>query len=251
MPNALAVLRMIVLVPALLMISACGGGGGEDDDDEVIVLGDTTAYDLDETSGSVAFNSEFDYLHGRIVGASRVAGHSGNALNFGAVSGSHVLFDICCDLDAQWPVIFDFPTNALTVAAWMMPTSMESSSTYPVVGGSYSGVQSIRMQVVDGRITFELFPENAQPPITIVTSVSSLTNDAWQHVAVTYDGTTAILYMNGVENARNNISMPIEDVINDYYLGGVPSGGSFPGVIDEFVLSTRAYSANEIQALAN
>lgn len=234
-----------------VLVVGCGGGGGSGgNDDDVIELGETTAYNLDEPSGTTAFNSEFDYLHGEVVGASRVAGYQGNALSFASVSGSHVLFDICCETDAQWPVFINFPTDALTIAGWLMPTTMAASNTYFVFGGGYGGVQSLRMELVDGHVVMRLFPENGQPPITIATSETALTNAAWQHVAVTYDGTTAIVYLNGVEDVRNTISMPIENMVNDYYLGGVPSAGSFPGVIDEFVFATRAYSTSEISTLA-
>lgn len=247
------------IAAAILLLSACGGGGGGGqglDEEEPIDLGDTTRYTFDESSGSVALNAEFDYLHGTVSAASRVTGVSGNALNFGATSGSHVLFDICCETDAQWPVIVNFPDNTLTLAAWLMPTSMAADTLYPIFGGSDFGVQSIRLVLNDQRVQLFLHPQNNGDPVLVVQSASDLVNGGWQHIAVTYDGTTAILYLDGVEDARANITMPIQDVVNDYFIGGIPTGlllegqASFPGVIDEFIFSMLEYTPEQIATLA-
>lgn len=245
-------------VAITLIVSACGGGGGGNglEEEEPVDLGDTTRYTFDETSGSIAFNAEFDYLHGTISAASRVAGVSGNALNFAATSGSHVLFDICCESDAQWPAIVNFPANTLTLAAWLMPTSMATDTLYPIFGGSDYGVQSIRLVLNDQRVQLFLYPANNGEPVLVVQSASDLVNGGWQHVAVTYDGTTAILYLDGVEDARANITMPIQDVLNDYFIGGIPTElllegqASFPGVIDEFIFSMLEYTPEQIATLA-
>ena len=50
--------------------------------------------------------------------------------------------------------------------------------------------------------------------------------------------------------------MSVEDIVNDYFVGGIPSQHSagpgeysFPGIIDEFFMSENALSKPEIQQL--
>jgi Fe-S cluster biogenesis protein NfuA len=82
----------------------------------------------------------------------------------------------------------------------------------------------------------------------------SLTSNAWNHVAMTYDGSTVQFYVNGV--AATPVSGNLYDyAVGTYRIGGNVIGGSttaasFNGLLDEIVLYPRVLTANEVQTLA-
>jgi hypothetical protein len=256
-------LTSIGLVFLACLLVSCGGGSGSGNEfnDEAIQYGPTAFYPFDETDGVIAYNSKFDAFHGDIVDASRAVGKIGNALDFSVTEGAHVLFDICCYADpntGEGGMWVSFPNNSLTIAAWLKPTAMSMETIYPIFGGWYGSVQSMKLRINNGAVDFLLYPENNGAPITLITSASTLANEEWTHVALTFDGSHAVIYFNGIEDNHSDIIMPVEDIVNDYFIGGIPTSNSagtgehsFPGLIDEFLLSTTAFSQSEIAELVS
>ena len=80
-----------------------------------------------------------------------------------------------------------------------------------------------------------------------VSTHRQLPMNVWQHLAVTYDGATAIVYINGQPVASGDgtlgtaIAAPLK-------IGNAGSCQSFAGLIDEIAIYNRALSAAEIQA---
>ena len=71
-------------------------------------------------------------------------------------------------------------------------------------------------------------------------------------MALTYDGATLRLYVNGTQAASGPASGPIETNSNPLRIGGnVPYGQYFQGRIDEVRVYNRALSSNEIQTDIN
>ena len=249
--------KAIIYLPVFCFIAGCGGGGGSGSGDTI--YGPDARYSFDETEGTIAFNSEFDAFHGNINGAARVAGVSGNALDFSGVDGSHVEFDICCFADpntGEGDIRVTFPEDTFTIAAWLKTSAMSIPNIYPIFGGQYSAVQSMKMRLNNGQIDFLLYPANNGVPINLITSSFVLTNDEWVHVAITFDGAQARIYIDGEEDSLSSIIMPVRDIVNDYYVGGIPLGfsagpseHSFPGTIDDFFISQNALTQIEVQEL--
>src|SRR2546423_9320988 len=75
----------------------------------------------------------------------------------------------------------------------------------------------------------------------------------WYHVAVTYDGTTAILYLNGQNIAQNTPSLTLATGTFAYDIGRNPSytNDYVPGAIDEVAFYSTALSATRILAHYN
>ena len=71
----------------------------------------------------------------------------------------------------------------------------------------------------------------------------------WQHLAATFDGTTARYYVNGLEVASRAVSGSVGNA-NTWRIGayGSTPGGFFDGVIDEIRVYDRALALAEIQA---
>jgi len=89
----------------------------------------------------------------------------------------------------------------------------------------------------------ETYIGNAAPSRTVIT------NDIWYHVAITYDGTNKILYVNGDEIGRVADSTDANTSTDDLMIGDWTdsSGRNFKGVEDDVRIYSRAMSANEIR----
>jgi len=65
----------------------------------------------------------------------------------------------------------------------------------------------------------------------------TLPNDAWHHVALTYDGTNLRSYMDGTPNGTYGVGSPFPAFTGALYLGGWLAGGSgFTGSLDDVVI---------------
>jgi len=76
----------------------------------------------------------------------------------------------------------------------------------------------------------------------------------WFHVAATYDGTTAALYIDGVQVATKPLSLTIGKDSNPLLIGAMQENqntwSSMNGMLDEVRLYDRALSAAEVKLLA-
>jgi|GEM_PF-1600706 uncharacterized protein (TIGR02145 family) len=80
-------------------------------------------------------------------------------------------------------------------------------------------------------------------------SPESVPMNTWFHIAFTYDGVDAKLYINGVEKAASNVNYgPLPSTNAKVYLGYTPdSNHSFTGMIDEVAIWDNALPAWQIQ----
>jgi Concanavalin A-like lectin/glucanases superfamily len=142
----------------------------------------------------------------------------------------------------------------LTIATWLYPDNLAPASTYHLFGDGYSGIQSTKLILQDGYIVLIVSTDSFghRSNRVVVKSNSPLTDGQWTHVAVTYDTNSATLYINGVPDAVSNLVIPIPDTENVPYLGGLPNvpGSAFPGLMDEFYLSSEVFTPQQILALA-
>ncbi|MFD2353813.1 LamG domain-containing protein [Nonomuraea ferruginea] len=76
--------------------------------------------------------------------------------------------------------------------------------------------------------------------------------NTWSHLAVTYNGSRARLYLNGNQIGDEPVSGTIQDDGGDFHIGGNTIYGEFfDGVIDEVRVYNRAQTAAEITADMN
>lgn len=79
-------------------------------------------------------------------------------------------------------------------------------------------------------------------------------HNAWVHLAAVYDGSSLILYRNGVEAARRAHSGTIPDQCTAVVAGGGDNGtsgtgGFVNGLLDDVRIYSRTLSASEVQGL--
>jgi len=84
-------------------------------------------------------------------------------------------------------------------------------------------------------------------------SDTSYSTGTWYHVGFTYDGDTLILYINGVEKARDESISGIITTFNESVFFGSRAGSSqwFNGKIDEVGIWSRVLNSTEISELYN
>jgi hypothetical protein len=90
-----------------------------------------------------------------------------------------------------------------------------------------------------------------------LTAPTALPTGKWVHVACTYDGARSIIYLDGVEAARMNITAKIATTNRGITFGGDVNGANvgvganlFTGRLDEVAIFNRALTAADITALA-
>ena len=176
---------------------------------------------------------------GTLVGATwTTSGKYGNALTFNGTSARVTVSD-AADLDL---------TAGLTLEAWVYPTTAQSgwrtilhketdryyllansNQNTPAAGGTFApGTQ---------RTTY---------------GTTALPVNAWSHLAVTFDGTTVRLYVNGTQVASQAQTTALTTSTGALSIGGsVAYGEYFAGHIDEVRVYNRALTASELQADLN
>ncbi|MFN8445016.1 MAG: LamG-like jellyroll fold domain-containing protein [Caldilineaceae bacterium] len=147
--------------------------------------------------------------------------------------------------------IFDLSGAAFTQLAWIYPQPLNSTDRYPIFDGQPSGVVSKRafpsLTLVQ-RTRLEVgFGDGSQ--WLSYTTDELLVENSWNFVAVTFDGVTYNVYINGVLRASTALfAGKIPYPTSQFNIGG--NGGSrFNGLLDEVVLYAQALPAIEITAL--
>lgn len=76
-----------------------------------------------------------------------------------------------------------------------------------------------------------------------------LAPETWYHAAVTYDGTTATLYLNGQPDGSRSVELNTALNANGVTIGYRPGSARWLGQLDEVMLFDRALAPNEIAAM--
>ena len=194
------------------------------------------AYAFDEGSGSSVADLSGNGNVGALDGASwTTAGKFGSALSFNG-SSSRVRVPDAPSLDL---------TSAVTLEAWVYPAAAQSdwravvqkeADSYLLSASSFGTLRPATGVTVGGSVP-NAFGPNALPV------------GVWSHLAMTYDGATLRLYVNGVQVASTPVTGAITSTGNPLWIGGnSPYGEYFNGRIDEVRVYRAALSQAEIQA---
>lgn len=203
----------------------------------------------DEISYSGSGTSVYDHW-----GSSGAVGTLSNGTSFTSGTADGVFtFDGVDDIidsgDSGPNDLFCDSNGSFTVAIWArFNTSQSADSYYPIVGRAggtgVSGTFLLYMNAFDSTIRTNL------RGVVTTTSVSNLKDGAWHHYAITWDTTTAKLYIDG--SFVQNLGVGTASVQSySMTLGSnQPSGTvNFTGDMGQFVVYSRALNSTEIQKL--
>ncbi|GAB7007487.1 hypothetical protein JCM18899A_49620 [Nocardioides sp. AN3] len=204
-----------------------------------VPAGLVAGWTFDAGSGSTVADVSGNGNTGTITGATWVGGKYGGALSF---NGTNARVNVPASASLNL-------TSAMTLMAWIEPTLSQSgwrtimqkeSDAYFLNASNSTGALRPSGGATVGGSTSWLSGPTASPV------------NAWTHVAMTYDGTTMRLYVNGVQVTSIAASGTIQNTSNPLSIGGnTPYGEYFAGLIDEARVYNRVLSPTDIQAAMN
>ncbi|HEY4392836.1 MAG TPA: LamG domain-containing protein [Polyangia bacterium] len=187
------------------------------------------------------------------------AGHNNNGflenVSFvpGPLGGQAFNFDgTTSDVVVQTSTTLDLATG-FGISFWVKVAAWPSGNTFIVNKWVY-GQEDKRVSVTPaGHLVFFLYPATSQE----IVSASALTLSTWYHVAATYDGTTAKVYIDGTLDVSAPATGDVGDntgslVFAHNAVRGAQepqNNGFFAGALDEVRWYDRALSAAEASAL--
>lgn len=135
------------------------------------------------------------------------------------------------------------PASNFSLEAWIKPTGTAGSQAVVRKDGQYY------LKVYDGKLQAWLW-SNPTTKVTATSTSAVMTAGAWQHVAVTYDGSTILLYRNGVRVGSLAKTLSVAKTTNPLRWGDALTGGTdqnfLTGGIDEAAIYNQVLSASTI-----
>jgi chitodextrinase len=194
------------------------------------------AYAFDEGSGGVVSDASGNGHDGTVSGATWTAGHDGGALSFNGTNASVLLGSLGT-----------FYQSGFTLEAWVQKTSATRNDA--AVVGTWNG--SGPMLWVDHLATHYFLTLGGSYSGYLDSGASPVAGQ-WQHIAATYDGSTARYYIDGSLVASRAVSGSVgnSDIWRIGAYGGSP-WGFFDGLIDDVRIYDQARSGSQVQADMN
>lgn len=203
------------------------------------------AYGFDEATGLVATDSSVVGRNGTVRGALRVVGKFGRALSFDGVNNWVTLADTTAS-----PIDL---TNGMTLEAWVNPTELADWDTIILkergAGGLSYGLYAHDGSPQPGGFNVVAGYQRIANGVTdVAVRGSVLALNTWTHLALTYDGATQKLFLNGVLVESHAQTGKIAVANGALRIGGNAAWANefFKGLIDEVRIYNRARTAEQI-----
>lgn len=200
---------------------------------------------LDETTGTTAFDSSGNGHNALMLGSlngstNSVAGKVGNAINFDESNSDTINIP-----DTGMPT---GTSPAFSMGAWVkvQENSPQTAARWSMGYGDTSDGSN------DAQIILNRDANNISYQVGTTAQGVSVANylNKWMHIFLTFDGTNARLYQNGIQ-LRTDTVTTFNPVSSNGAIGGRLGGGAdFNGDFDEVRMYDRALSASEVETLS-
>jgi hypothetical protein len=135
------------------------------------------------------------------------------------------------------------PTTGISLVAWVIPTSLGAFAIMSKNG------HALRMQS-NGHFQGHIWEGSGSGADLFFEGATAATLGSAHMVVATYDGTTAKLYVNGVEDATVSFSAAINNTSTEpLMVGGQTGATGWLGAIDEVAMFGAALTAGQVTAL--
>jgi hypothetical protein len=134
-------------------------------------------------------------------------------------------------------------TQGLTIAAWIKPDRL--AGTQSLVRKRLDGTSAFVLALDGKRLTFALALASGR----LVNVTAPIAAGAFTHVAATYDGEDAKLYVNGAVAGTVHAAGRIAAGAGPIFIGNDANGRQFKGIVDDVWLNTAAAPADVIAGL--
>lgn len=140
-----------------------------------------------------------------------------------------------------YPTAGNINPNVGTIMAWVNPAGLTGAAqTVLRLNGTTAGNIILRLDTTG--------KPQAYAGTAAVTAGSAVTVNTWTHVAMSYDGVTAKLYVNGTL-AASGTSAGFSGLPATMYVGCHNTADKFNGLIDDLVIVERVLPADEIRSV--
>ena len=198
------------------------------------------AWGFDETSGPTVTDGSGRGNNGTIAGATRTtSGRFGSALTFDGINDWVTVADSAS---------LDLSTRA-TLEAWVNPTALGSAW------------RTVLLKEQPGQLVYALYANNdiSRPSGHIFTTGDLFSNgtaalplNTWSHLALTWDGATLRLFVNGAQVATRALTGTLPNSTGALRFGGNGVWSEwFAGRLDEIRVYDRALTQTELQTDMN
>ena len=220
----------------------------------VITNGLVAAYEFSGNANDVSGNGNDGVVNGASLTTDRF-GNANSAYSFDGVD-DYILV-------ADSPTL-DFSSSHLSVSAWVNPAAFTRGTYERIVGRWNSSWEEDEREFYLGldpsdTFAFSMHPDGTESLGTHVhlTSTTTLMLGEWVHVAGTWDGATARVFVNGTEQSSAPYSLGMIDGTKPLFIGSddnidapAPWYYNFDGLIDDVYIYDRALSGPEVFTLA-
>jgi hypothetical protein len=180
-----------------------------------------------------AYGSSTSHPAFRAVSAACVVGAEGQGV--GLAGREDILY-----APDQPDFIFD---SGLTIAAWIKPDRLGRTQT--IARKRFDGTSSFVLALQGKRLSFALRLSSGR----VVGVSAPIQAGRFTHVAATYDGQQAILYLDGVAAAQTKASGKLAAGPGPIFIGNDADRRLFAGTVDNIWLNTLATPADQVMAL--
>jgi hypothetical protein len=137
----------------------------------------------------------------------------------------------------------------LTLEAWVYPTALTNWRTILLKEKTNGLSYALYANTAANRPSGEI---SSSSNFVDTSGTVKLPLNVWSHVAVTYDGASLKLYINGTLASQKSTTIQIQTSNGSLRIGGNTVWGEyFKGIIDEVRLYNRALNTTEIQSDMN
>ncbi|HTZ41632.1 MAG TPA: LamG domain-containing protein [Candidatus Omnitrophota bacterium] len=166
-----------------------------------------------------------------------ISGKFGNAANFTG-SGEYFLVGNSSSLNGA---------NGFSYSLWARRDTNSTNQWPSIINqGNSHFYYGIRTNNFGSQFYFEYGNSPYNGSSYSGTSTGTLPVGSWHHLAVTYDGSTLILYQDGSQ-VSNKTGVTLNPSFNGFYI----DDGYFKGQIDEVIYFKRALTATQVQSIYN
>ncbi len=204
-----------------------------------LAVGLVAAYAFNEGTGSSVADSSGSGNVGSVANPTwSSSGKFGGALSF---NGLDTLVNV------PDSALLDL-TTGMTLEAWINPSSVTSAWRDVI----YKGADVYYLEATSSNNGNPAGGATVGASTVEAYGTAALTTGVWSHLALTFDGSNMVLYVNGVQISSQSGVGTIPTSASDLQIGGdTVHGRAFEGLIDEVRVYNRALSAAEIQTDMN
>ena len=201
-------------------------------------------YKYDQTSGTTAADSSGYGNNGTVMnGATWTTGNIGNAVNLDGTNDYSAL-----------PTGVVSTANTATLSAWVnLDTVTNWMRIFDLGSGTSTYMNLTPKNGSNGKIRFAI--RNNGSSEQIIDGQSALATGGWHHVAVTLNGATGTLYVDGLQVGQNTtMTLKPSDLgaTTQNWIGRSQFADPYlDGRVDDFRIYNRAISASEVTSVMN